>query len=77
MKITIEHCENKISYEVSYEDVSLNKMLDILECLLKADGYSFSGNLKIIEEDQEEELNKLGKGCACYGNNAMHECNCN
>ena len=55
MKITIEHCENKISYEVSYEDVSLNKMLDILECLLKADGYSFSGNLKIVDDEQIEQ----------------------
>ena len=58
MKITIEHCGNKITYEVSYEDVSLNKMLDILECLLKADGYCFTGNLNIVEQDQQDELNK-------------------
>jgi len=76
MKITIEHCGNKISYEVSYEDVSLDKMLDILECLLKADGYSFTGNLNIVEEDQEEEPNKSDKGCACYGSKSIHECNC-
>ena len=33
-------------------------MLDILECLLKADGYCFTGNLNIVEQDQQDELNK-------------------
>ena len=58
MKITLEHCGNKISYEVAHEDVGLNKMLDILEHLLLADGYIFTGNLTIVEQDPEDELAK-------------------
>lgn len=51
MKITIEQYDHKITYELNYDDVSMDKMLEILEGLLKATGYSFSGNLDILDEE--------------------------
>lgn len=60
MKVTIEHYENKITHEVPYEDVSIDKMIEIMEGLLKASGYCFSGSLDIVDEWKEnEELNLL------------------
>ena len=53
MKITIEHYENKITHEVPYEDVSIDKMLEIIEGLLIATGYRFNGSLEIVEEWKE------------------------
>ena len=53
MKITIEHYENKITHEVPYEDVSIDKMLEIIEGLLIATGYRFDGSLEIVEEWKE------------------------
>ena len=47
MKITIEHYENKITHEVN-DDVTLDRMLEIMECLLKAVGYRFNGSLEIV-----------------------------
>ena len=58
MKITIEHYENKITHEVPYEDVSIDKMLEIIEGLLIATGYRFNGTLEIVEEwKQNNECN--------------------
>ena len=53
MKVTIEHYENKITHEVPYEDVSIDKMLEIIEGLLFASGYRFNGSLEIVEEWKE------------------------
>lgn len=53
MKVTIEHYENKITHEVTYEDVSIDKMLEIIEGLLIATGYRFNGSLEIVEEWKE------------------------
>jgi hypothetical protein len=55
MKITIEQYEHKITYEVPQNDVSMEEMLEILERLLKATGYVFSGNLKIVDDSTEYE----------------------
>lgn len=52
MKITIEHYENKITHEVPYEDVTLDKMLEIIEGLLKATGYCFSGSIEIVNDNE-------------------------
>ena len=59
MKITIEQYDHKITYEVPHNDVLMDEMLQILECLLKATGYVFSGNLHIVDTSCEngEELN--------------------
>ena len=51
MKITIEQYDYKITYELNHDDVSMDKMLEILEGMLKASGYVFSGNLDILDEE--------------------------
>lgn len=51
MKITIEQYDHKITYELNHDDVSMDKMLEILEGMLKASGYVFSGNLDILDEE--------------------------
>ena len=58
MKIIIEQYDHKITYEVPYNDVSMEQMLEILENLLKCTGYCFSGNLEIVDDSVEsgEEL---------------------
>lgn len=56
MKIIIEHHDHKITYEVDYEDVSMDEMLEILNRMLKADGYPFDGHLDIV--DNELNLNE-------------------
>ena len=54
MKITIEQYDHKITYEVPYNDVTMEQMLEILERLLKATGYVFSGNLEIVDTSCED-----------------------
>lgn len=53
MKITIEQYDHKITYEVPYNDVNMEQMLEILENLLKCTGYCFSGNLEIVDDSTE------------------------
>jgi len=55
MKIVIEQYDHKITYEVPHNDVSMEEMLEILERLLKATGYVFSGNLDIVDDDVEDK----------------------
>jgi len=55
MKIVIEQYDHKITYEVPHNDVSMEEMLEILERLLKATGYTFSGKLEIVDESVEYE----------------------
>jgi hypothetical protein len=55
MKIVIEQYDHKITYEVPQNDVSMEEMLEILERLLKATGYVFSGNLQILDEQINQE----------------------
>jgi hypothetical protein len=59
MKITIEQYDHKITYEVPYNDVNMEQMLEILENLLKCTGYCFSGNLEIV--DDSTEFSQLSK----------------
>ena len=72
MKITIEQYDHKITYEVPYNDVGMDAMLEILERLLKATGYCFSGNLEIVDdsvEDSKEYPCLIENGCdgvMCY-----------
>jgi uncharacterized protein YajQ (UPF0234 family) len=54
MKITIEQYDHKITYEVPYNDVNMEQMLEILENLLKCTGYCFSGNLEIVDDSVED-----------------------
>lgn len=58
MKITIEQYDHKITYEVPYNDVNMEQMLEILENLLKCTGYCFSGNLEIVDDSTEWDLDK-------------------
>jgi hypothetical protein len=53
MRITIEQYDHKITYEVPYNDATLEQMLEILESLLKCTGYCFSGNLEIVDDSFE------------------------
>lgn len=50
MKITIEQRDHKITYEVPNNYVSLEEALEMIEGLLKATGYCFKGNLKIVDK---------------------------
>jgi hypothetical protein len=54
MKIVIEQYDHKITYEVPHNDLGMEEMLEILERLLKATGYVFSGNLDIVDTSCED-----------------------
>ena len=46
------------------------------------DSYVKGGQTKEMENEfieslQQKKLNKSEKGCACYGSNSIHKCNCN
>ena len=58
MKITIEQYDHKITYEVPYNDLNMEQMLEILENLLKCTGYCFTGNLQIVDDSTEWDLDK-------------------
>lgn len=62
MKITIEQYDHKITYEVPHNDVSMEEMLEILERLLKATGYVFSGNLEIVDTSCENSTIEMDGG---------------
>ena len=51
MKITIEHYNAKYSTEIENDDVALPEALQLLSGLLKSAGFSFSGELQVVEED--------------------------
>jgi hypothetical protein len=51
MKITIEQYEHTVTYEVAHNDVSMEEMLEILERMLQATGYVFSGHLDIVDDE--------------------------
>ena len=53
MKITIEQYEHTVTYSVKHNDVSMEEMLEILERMLQATGYVFSGNLEIVDNSFE------------------------
>jgi len=55
MKITIEQYDHKITYEVPHNDVLTDQMLEILERLLKATGYVFSGKLEIVDYELKQQ----------------------
>jgi len=52
MKIVIEQYNHTITHEVPHNDVDLDEVLQMIEGLLKATGYVFSGNLEIVNEEQ-------------------------
>lgn len=58
MKIIIEQYEHKVTHEVPHNDVNLDEALQMIEGLLKATGYVFSGNLEIVDEwiDNEDSF---------------------
>jgi hypothetical protein len=46
------------------------------------DSYIKGGQTKEMEDEfiqslKQKKLNKSEKGCACYGSNSIHKCNCN
>jgi hypothetical protein len=51
MKIEITHYGNTASYEFDREDVNLNDLLPVLADLIRLTGYSFGGELEIINEE--------------------------
>ena len=55
MRITFEQYYHKIIHEVPHNDVTLEEALVMIEGLLKATGYSFSGNLEIVDEWNEND----------------------
>jgi hypothetical protein len=62
MKITIEQYEHTITYEVAYDDVSMEQMLEIMENLLKCTGYRFDGNLEIVDTRCEDSTIEMDGG---------------
>lgn len=50
MKITIEQYEHTVTHEVPHNDVTIEEVLQMIEGLLKATGYCFSGNLEIVDD---------------------------
>ena len=62
MKITIEQYDHKIIYEVPYNDVTMEQMLEILENLLKCTGYRFDGNLEIVDTRCEDSTIEMDGG---------------
>ena len=55
MKIVIEQYEHKITYEVPHDDVDLDEALQMIEGLLKAIGYVFSGSLEIVDDEPKQQ----------------------
>lgn len=55
MKITIEQYEHTVTHEVPFNDVDLDEAVRMVEGLLKAIGYVFSGNLEIVSEWSDNE----------------------
>jgi superfamily II RNA helicase len=55
MKITIEQYEHKVTHEVPFNDVDLDEAVRMVEGLLRAIGYHFSGNLEIVSEWSDNE----------------------
>jgi hypothetical protein len=55
MKITIEQYEHTVTHEVPFNDVDLDEALRMVEGLLRATGYVFSGNLEIVDDSVEDE----------------------
>ena len=51
MKIEITHYGDKATYEFEHEDVELEDLLYHLDRLIKLIGYSFDGELQIIESE--------------------------
>ena len=80
MRITIEQYDHKITYEVPYNDVNMEQMLEILENLLKCTGYCFNGNLEIVDNSVEEsniEINNRTYPCAMENDcDGIRGCNC-
>ena len=58
MKITIEQYEHTVTHEVPFNDVDLDEALRMVEGLLKATGYCFTGNLEIVDEWTENDEEK-------------------
>ena len=52
MKIEITHYGHKASYEFANEDVTLDDLLYHLDRLLKLMGYTFDGELEIVNEEE-------------------------
>jgi hypothetical protein len=53
MKIIIEQYEHTVTHEVPFNDVDLDEVLRMIEGLLKATGYYFSGSLEIVDDSVE------------------------
>jgi hypothetical protein len=53
MKIEITHYGHKASYEFDHEDVTLDDLLYHLDKLLKLTGYTFDGELEIVEPEEQ------------------------
>lgn len=52
MKIEITHYGHKASYEFENEDVTLDDLVYHLDKLLKLTGYTFDGELEIVNEEE-------------------------
>jgi hypothetical protein len=52
MKISIEHYDKKITYEMS-DETALPEMVETLDLLLRCLGYCYSGTLEIVGQDED------------------------
>ena len=52
MKIEITSYGNKSTYEFDHDDVTLDDLVYHLDKLLKLTGYTFDGELEIVNEEE-------------------------
>jgi hypothetical protein len=55
MKITIEQYEHTVTHQVPHNDVDLDEAVRMVEGLLRAIGYHFSGNLEIVDDETKQQ----------------------
>jgi hypothetical protein len=66
------YCERlKQEYKKNQKDAIINLMNSEYDEMLNMDSYSEQN----VPKSGKKRSDKL-KGCACYGSNSMHECNC-
>lgn len=53
MKITIEHYGAKYTTELDHDDVCLPEVVQMISGLLRAAGFSFDGELDIVDHSQD------------------------
>lgn len=81
--IVCQEFTEKIQCSIQAKQCALISVYEIIDALEKYDDVNDTYELQNMDSDfrywdkVKHELNKSEKGCACYGSNSIHECNCN